>query len=105
MSRDPIIIVGGEPNSIFSEILLNSYKKSKKNKPIILFASYKLFAKQLGILKIKYKFNLIDLKNYNTKNLSYTKINIINIDYNFKNLLKRYLLNQINIFQLVLMKH
>ena len=84
MSRDPIIIVSGEPNSIFSEILLNSYEKSEKNKPIILFASYKLFIKQLSILKIKYKFNLIDLKNYDTKNLNYTKINIINIDYNFK---------------------
>ena len=84
MNNYPIIIVGGEPNSIFSEILINSYKKSKKNKPIILFGSYKLFAKQLSILKIKNKFKLIDLKNYNPKDLSYKRINICNIDYNFK---------------------
>ena len=84
MNKDPIIIVGGEPNSIFSEILFNSYKKTEKKKPIILFASYKLFAKQLNILKIKYKFNLIDLKNYDPKNLKYNKINICNINYNFK---------------------
>ena len=84
MIKDPIIIVGGEPNSVFSEILLNSFKKSKKIKPIILFASYKLFTKQLSILKIKHKFNLIDLKNYDSKKLSYKRINICNIDYNFK---------------------
>ena len=104
MNKDPIIIVGGEPNSIFSEILFNSYKKTEKKKPIILFASYKLFAKQLNILKIKYKFNLIDLKNYDPKNLKYNKINICNNNYNFKNLLKRYQLNQINIFHVVFLK-
>ena len=46
MNNLPIIVIGGEPNSVFSEIFVKSFKYSKKNKPIILFISYKLFLNQ-----------------------------------------------------------
>ena len=36
----PIIIISGEPNSIFSEILVKSFKSYKNKKPIILIGSY-----------------------------------------------------------------
>ena len=49
MSLKPLIIVAGEPYSIFSEIFLKLYnKKLKKLKtPIILIISKKLFKKQI----------------------------------------------------------
>lgn len=79
----PIIIVGGEPNSIFSEILVKSFNKIKKDKPIILFASYKLLLNQIKALKLNCNFNLLTSKNIN-KHLNQKKINIYNIDYKFK---------------------
>ena len=52
MSYKPIIIVAGEPNSIFSEIFFKVEKKKFKS-PIILVASKKLIIKQAKILKKK----------------------------------------------------
>jgi len=46
----PIIIVAGEPNSIFFELFFKVIKK-KINSPIILIASKKLITKQAKILK------------------------------------------------------
>ena len=82
MDKKPILIVAGEPNSIFSEILIKAFKKFGKNKPILLFASYNLLKKQLKKLKVHSKFNLID-KNSLKLNLKKNEINIINIDYKF----------------------
>ena len=59
MSYKPIIIVAGEPNSIFSEIFFKVEKKKFKS-PIILVASKKLIIKQAKILKKKINYNLIN---------------------------------------------
>ena len=53
----PIIIVAGEPNSIFSEIFLKSIKYEKFKSPIILIASYKLIQQQMKKLNIYKKIN------------------------------------------------
>ena len=48
MSSKPIVIIGGEPNSVFLEILLKSIKKIKKrSKPIILITSKDLLHKNM----------------------------------------------------------
>ncbi len=83
MANKPIIIVCGEPNSVFSELLIKSQKKYKTKKPIILIGSLNLLKKQLKKIKLAYNFNLITSKE-NIHNLKNNKINIINIDYNFK---------------------
>ena len=44
MSNKPILIVCGEPNSIFSEILVKSFNHYKSHKPIILLGSYDLLS-------------------------------------------------------------
>jgi len=76
----PIIIVAGEPNSIFFELFFKVIKKKIKS-PIILIASEKLILKQAKILKKKIKFNIInDSKIIKKKNLK--KINLINVDFN-----------------------
>ena len=59
MNSKPIIIVCGEPNSIFSELLAKSFKKYQSKKPIILIGSYNLICLQLK--KLKFKLKLIEL--------------------------------------------
>ena len=80
----PIIIVNGEPNSIFSEILVKSFKSYKNKKPIILIGSYDLIVQQLKKLKLNVSLNLINYEKDKFDNLIINKINIINIKYNFK---------------------
>ena len=51
MTYKPIIIVAGEPNSIFFEIYFKSLKYKKFKSAIILIASHNLIKLQM---KIKY---------------------------------------------------
>ena len=57
MNYKPIIIVAGEPNSIFFELFFKVIKKKIKS-PIILIASKKLILKQAKILKKKINFSI-----------------------------------------------
>ena len=79
----PIIIVAGEPNSIFFEIFLKSLKIKIKS-PIILIASKKLLMSQMKVLKYKKKIKLLKLNKLNEYKLKNDTINIINVKYNFK---------------------
>ena len=85
MSSKSILIVGGEPNSIFLEILFKTLKKNKFKKPIILITSHLLLLSQMKKLGFKFKINLIDKKNINFHELNNKKINIIDVNYKFKN--------------------
>ena len=84
MNQKPILIVAGEPNSIFSEILVKSFKIYNKKKPIILFASQKLMESQFRKLKYKINLNILDYDKINYTKLENKRLNIVNIDYNFK---------------------
>ena len=84
MKIDKILIILGEPNSIFSEVLFKYFKNTKLNsikKNIILIGSYELIIKQMKILNYKFKINLISNIRKSKKN----KINMINVNYKFKN--------------------
>ena len=80
----PIIIVWGEPNSIFSEIFLKTIKKYKNKKPIILIGSFKLFKDQVKKLKIKLNYKSFNLIDKNLNNLLINKINFLNVEYKYK---------------------
>ena len=56
MNYKPIIIVAGEPNSIFFELFFKIIKKRIRS-PIIVIASKRLIIKQAKILKKKINFN------------------------------------------------
>ena len=80
MNYKPILIVAGEPNSIFFEIFFKTIKKKIKS-PIILIASRKMLFKQAKILNQSIKINSInEFDVIQKKNLK--KINLINIDFN-----------------------
>ncbi len=85
MNTKPILIVAGEPYSIFSEIFFKSLNKKNYKKPIILIASKKLIEKQMKKLGYKFIFKevKIDLseKIFNKKKT----INIINVDFKYEN--------------------
>ena len=80
--KKPILIVAGEPFSIFSEILFKIIKKHKINKPIVVIGSYELIKVQMSFLKYKIPINAIP-QNFKTKNLKMNAINLINIEFNF----------------------
>tara|TARA_B110000046_G_C13012523_1_gene407302 strand:+ start:1826 stop:2791 length:966 start_codon:yes stop_codon:yes gene_type:complete len=85
MNREPILIVAGEPNSVFLEIFFKSIKNKRYKSPLIIVVSKKLLLKQMKLLGFNFKLNLIN-KNYKPlKNLDNKKINLIDINYHFKN--------------------
>ena len=82
MSYNPILIVAGEPNSIFLEIFFKALKKIKVNRPMILIASKKLVKLQMTKLKFNKKIKILEKeKNFNV-NLNNKSINLINVNYN-----------------------
>ena len=84
MKYKPIIIVAGEPNSIFLEIFLKSIKKIKIKHPLILIVSARLLKLQMKKLRIKKKINI--LNNQDLLKFKYKKnyINIFNVNYDPK---------------------
>ncbi len=83
MNRKPIIIVGGEPYSVFLEIFFKSKKKISLKNPIILIASKRLVKLQMIKLGFDFKIKLIDENNINFNLLDNKKINLINVNFQF----------------------
>jgi len=77
----PIIIVAGEPNSIFLEIFFKALRKKNKS-PIILIASKKLLLLQMKKFKFRKKIKVINHKNLENYKLNNNLINLINVEYN-----------------------
>jgi len=85
MVKEPIIIVGGEPNSVFLEILFKSIKSLNYKSPLIIIVSKKLLEQQMMKLGFSFRINTIN-KNFNQfSKLNNKKINLINVNYKFKN--------------------
>ncbi len=83
MSYNPILIVHGEPNSIFFEIFFKSIRSKKFKSPLILICSHKLLKFQMKVLKFKKKINIIKVSDLKIKKINNNAINVINIDYKF----------------------
>ena len=80
MNYKPIIIVAGEPNSVFFELFFKVIKKKIKS-PIILIASKKLIEKQSKILKKEINFNITNEFEIIKKKNNLKKINLIDVDF------------------------
>ena len=85
MNYKPILIVSGEPFSVFLELFFNVKKHNNFKKPIIIITSKKLLLSQMKKLSYNFKINLIDKNNINFKKLNNNKINIIDVNFNFEN--------------------
>ena len=98
MNYKPLLIVLGEPRSVFIEIFLKAFKKLRKKikRPVILIGSAKLLEKQLNYFNYNYYINeivedKIKLIN-NNKN-----INLINVDLEVKKPFQK-IFNKSNIY-------
>ena len=83
MKNKPILIVHGEPNSVFLEIFFKSIKNIKYKSPLILICSKKDLENQIKKFKINRKIRVLNIKNIKNIKIDNKKINLINI--NFKN--------------------
>ncbi len=82
MKIKPIIIISGEPNSIFLEIFFKSLKNKNYKSPIILISSLVLLKYYMKKFRYKKQINLLDLKDLKFSKLNNKSINLI--DVNFK---------------------
>ena len=83
MGKEPIIIVSGEPNSVFLEIFFKSIKTYRYKSPLIIIASKKLVQHQMKKLGFNFEINTIDKNFIKFDKLNNKKINLINIEYRF----------------------
>ena len=82
MNYKPIVIVSGEPNSVFFEIFFKAIKNTKFKSPLILISSAKLIKLQMKKLSIKKKINFINTKNLEESNFDKNSINLIDVNFN-----------------------
>ncbi len=84
MKYSPILIVGGEPNSIFLEIFFKTLKLKKIKSPVILITSEVILKKQMKKLKFKKRIKLLNYENFQNEKLDNKSINLINIEFKQK---------------------
>lgn len=80
MKNKPIIIINGDPKSVFLEIFFKSLKYKKYQSPIILISSLKLIQNQMRILNIKKNINVINFNNLSNIKNNKNFINLIDMD-------------------------
>ncbi len=93
----PIIIVAGEPNSIFLELFFKAINSKKYKSPLILIASKELLMLQMKYLNFNKKIKILDYKKLNKLNLDNKSINLINVQYNTKKAFEK-ISNKSNIY-------
>ena len=84
MSFNPILIVSGEPNSVFLELFFKIINHNIIKSPIILISSKKLLNLQMRELGFKYKIKLLNVSKLKIYKLDNKCINLIDIEYNPK---------------------
>ena len=82
MNYSPILIVSGEPNSVFLELFFKVLKKDKIKSPIILISSKKLLTLQMQKLEFKKKIKLLKISKLKSYKLDNKTINLIDVKYN-----------------------
>ena len=83
MNSKAILIVSGEPNSIFLEIYFKILKTKKIASPLILITYEKLLKLHMKKLKFKKKIRFLKAKNLEKYNLDNESINIIDVEYKY----------------------
>ena len=81
MKSKIILVVNGEPNSVFSEIFFKSLTETKVKNPVVYIYSIKLLKIQMNKLKVHKKIKLINPEKISEYKLDNKTINLINIEY------------------------
>jgi 4-hydroxythreonine-4-phosphate dehydrogenase len=85
MNNEPIIIVSGEPNSVFLELFFKSISTCNFKNPLVIITSKELLQQQMEKLGFFFEINDINENFYKFNKLDNKKINLININYKFNN--------------------
>ena len=80
MKNKSILVIAGEPNSIFLEIFFKSIKYKKFKSPIILICCKKILTHQMRKNKIIKKINTLEINKLENYNLDNNNINLIDIE-------------------------
>ena len=97
MNSKSILIVGGEPNSVFLEIFFKVLGSKKTLNPLILITSENLLKLQMKKLKYKKSIRLIKPKDIAKYKLNNKSINLVNVEYNSVNAFEK-ISNKSNLF-------
>ena len=97
MNFNPILIVSGEPNSVFLELFFKVLNNNKIKSPIILISSKKLLNLQMKKLGFKNKIRLINSSKLKFYKLDNKTINLIDVNYNTDKAFEK-ISNKSNIF-------
>ena len=81
MNSKYILIVNGEPNSVFLEIFFKALKNRKFKHPIILVSSEKLLKLQMKHFNFKKNIRILDYRKLNQYKINNKSINLINVDF------------------------
>ena len=81
MNSKYILIVNGEPNSVFLEIFFKALKNKKFRCPIILISSEKILKLQMKYFKFKKKIRVLDYRKLNEYDINNKSINLVNVDF------------------------
>ena len=85
MNIKPILLVAGEPKSVFIEIFFKSIKKKKYKSPLILICSKRELKNQMKKFKFSKKIRILNKKNIKNFKINNKKINLIDISYRISN--------------------
>ena len=85
MKTRPIIIVAGQPDSIFFEIFFKTLKYNKFKSSLILISSLKVLKSQMKKFAFKKNIKIISLIDIKNQKLNNQNINLINVGYNTNN--------------------
>ena len=80
MKNKAIIVVAGDPESVFFEIFFKSIKIKKYKSPIVLICSLKLLRQNMINLRFKKDLKLLNVNRINEYNLNNKVINVIDVD-------------------------
>ena len=94
----PIVIVSGEPEGIFLEILIKALKYKNFKSPLILICSLSLIKNEMKRLKFKKEIKILNIKNLENIRIDNHYINLINVDFNNpKKNKSKYIANSFNL--------
>ncbi len=85
MNSNPILIVPGEPRSIFFEIFFKSINSQKIRSPIVIICDRRIFNKEIKRFKFKKKVEELSHKFIDKKKIKSKKIYLVDIPNNYSN--------------------
>lgn len=100
MKNNPILLIAGDPYSIFFEILFKALKKKKYKSPFILICCKTVLSNQMRIFDFKKRIKILKINEINKNSLNTEYLNIIDVKFNkssnknFSNLDLRHYINK-----------